>query len=147
VTASRTVQPTYIGRAFQDAKVYDAMRVGVLTCTPDTSLQDAARIMSGYEIHCLIVADPEVGRHAGAWRVVDALDVASAEAEGKTRSVGEIASAPVVTIDSNAPLADAARLMAERRSDHLVAVTAGSDRPVGVISASGLAAVLAWGRS
>ena len=147
MTASRTVQRTYVGRRFQDAKVYDAMRVGVVTCTPDTSLQDAARMMSGYEIHCLIVADPEVGRHAGAWRVVDALDVARAEADGHAQSVGEIASDAAVTIDSNAPLAAAARLMAERRSDHLVAVMAGTDRPVGVISSSGLAAVLAWGSS
>jgi hypothetical protein len=37
--------------------------------------------------------------------------------------------------------------MAEHRTSHLVAVQPGSDRPVGVISSSGIAAVLAWGRS
>jgi CBS domain-containing protein len=144
---SPTSQRTYVGPDFASAKVYDAMRVGVVTCTPDTSLEDAARMMSGYEIHCLIVADPEAGRHAGAWGVVDALDVARAEAEGKARTVGEIATADVVMVDSEAPLSEAARLMAERHSSHLVAVLAGTDRPVGVLSASGLAAVLAWGGS
>jgi CBS domain-containing protein len=147
MSASSTGQRSYIGPGFQDAKVYDAMRVGVVTCTPDASLQDAARIMSGYQIHCLVVAEPIAGRHAGAWRVVDALDVARAEADGSARSVGEIATAAAVTIDSNAPLAEAAWVMAERNSDHLVAVMAGTDRPVGVLSASGLTAVLAWGRS
>jgi CBS domain-containing protein len=147
MSVSRTGSRTYVGPAFDDARVYDAMRVGVVTCTPDTSLQDAARMMSGYGIHCLVVADPATGRHTVSWRVVDALDVARAEAEGMVRSVGEIASDDVVTIDSEAPLSEAARLMAERRSPHLVAVSAGTDRPVGVPSASGLAAVLAWGSS
>jgi CBS domain-containing protein len=78
---------------------------------------------------------------------VDALGVARAEADGKVRSVGEIATRDLATIDSNAPLSEAARLMAERRTAHLVAVQPGTDQPAGVLSASGLAAVLAWGRS
>lgn len=147
MSASSAAQRTYVGPAFDDARVYDAMRVGVITCLPDTSLQDAARMMSGYGIHCLVVAPAEAGRHAGSWEVVDALDVARAEAEGKVRTVGEIASPELVTVESSAPLSEAARLMAERRSSHIVAVTPGTDRPVGVLSASGLAAVLAWGRS
>lgn len=147
MSASRTQPPRYIGPAFGNARVYDAMRVGVVTCTPDTSLQDAARIMSGYGIHCLVVAAVEAGRHAESWSVVDALDVARAEADGKGQTVGELGAADVVTIDSNTPLSEAARRMAERRSPHLIAVLAGTDRPVGVLSTSDLAAVLAWGRS
>jgi CBS domain-containing protein len=147
MSATSTAQRTYVGPAFGEARVGDAMRVGVVTCTPDTSLRDAARMMSGYGIHCLIVADVEAGRHAGSWRVVDALDVARAEADGKAKSVGEVATEDAVTISSDAPLSEAARLMAERRASHLVAVLPGTDRPVGVVSASGLAAVLAWGRS
>ena len=140
-----TRQRTYLGPAFAEAKVHDAMRVGVVTCQPETSLEDAARMMSGYGIHCLVVADPATGRHAESWRVVEALDVARAEAEGKARSVRDVATGDVVTIDSDAPLSQAARLMAERRSPHLIAVQPGTDRPVGVLSSSGLAAVLAWG--
>jgi CBS domain-containing protein len=147
MSASSTGLPTYAGPAFDEAKVYDAMRVGVVTCTPDTSLQDAARMMTGYGIHCLVVANPEAGRHAAAWGVVDALDVARAEADGKARSVGEVETTDVVTINSDAPLSEAARRMAEGRIPHLVAVLPGTDRPVGVLSSSGLAAVLAWGRS
>jgi CBS domain-containing protein len=145
MSATTVSERTYIGPAFADAKVYDAMSVGVVTCRPETSLADAARIMTGYRIHCLIVADPQAGPHARSWGVVDALDVARAEAEGRTGAVGEIATTELITIDSNAPLTRAARLMAEQRISHLVAVQPGTDRPVGVISASGLAAVLAWG--
>ena len=145
MSATTAPERAYVGPAFANAKVHDAMRVGVVTCGPDTSLADAARIMTGYGIHCLIVADPQAGPHARSWGVVDALDVARAEAEGRTGAVGEIAATELVTIDSGAPLTRAARLMAEQSVSHLVAVQPGTDRPVGVISASGLAAVLAWG--
>jgi CBS domain-containing protein len=142
-----TRQRSYIGPAFEDAKVRDAMRVGVVTCLPDTSLGDAARMMSGYGIHLLIVADRESGGHTRDWGAVDALDVARAEAEGRRRTVGEIAVGDLQTIDSNAPLSTAARQMAESGVSHLVAVQPGTDRPVGVLSSAGLTAVLAWGHS
>ncbi len=102
MSATTVTERTYIGPAFADAKVSDAMRVGVVTCRPDTSLADAARIMTGYRIHCLIVTDPQAGPHARSWGVVDALDVARAEAEGRTGAVGEIAATELVTIDSSA---------------------------------------------
>jgi CBS domain-containing protein len=140
-------QRSYVGPAFSDAKVHDAMHVGVITCPPETSLGDAARMMNSHGVHCLVVAD--VG-HAGRerpWGVVDALDVALAEAQGSAAAVGEIAKARVITIDSNASLHEAARVMAERRVSHLVVVRPATNSPAGVISASGLAAVLAWGRS
>jgi CBS domain-containing protein len=123
------------------------MHVGVVTCSPDTPVPDAARMMAGYGIHCLIVADigpTGASHHRG---VIDALEVAAAASDAQARTVGEIATTEPLTIESNARLEDAARLMAEHRATHLVAVQPGSDRPVGVISASGLMAVLAWGRS
>jgi CBS domain-containing protein len=137
--------PAYYGPAFAEARVRDAMRVGLVTCMPSATPSDAARMMTGYGIHCLIVADAATGGHTEPLGVVDALDVARAEAEGRG-SVGEIATEPV-TVNSDAPLADAARAMAEHRTSHLIAVQPGTDRPVGVVSASGIAAVLAWGRS
>jgi CBS domain-containing protein len=137
--------PAYIGPSFGDARVHDAMRVGLVTCRPGASPADAARMMAGYGIHCLIVADPGTGGHTQPLGVVEALDVARAEADGRER-VEEIATEPV-TIASDAPLADAARAMAEGRVSHLIAVHPGTDRPVGVVSTSGLTAVLAWGRS
>ena len=70
------------------------MRLGVVTCQPETSLEDAARTMSGYGIHLLIVARPQPDRHTRRWGAVDALDVARAEAYGRARTVGEIAVTP-----------------------------------------------------
>ena len=105
------------------------MRVGLVTCRPSTSPADAARMMAGYGIHCLILADPATGGHAQPLGVVDALDVARGEADGRER-IEEIATDPM-TIDSDAPLADAARSMAERRTSHLIAVQPGRIVPWG----------------
>jgi CBS domain-containing protein len=101
-------------------------------------------MMASFRIHSLIVADPESGRHARSWPR-STRSTSHAPAAGRAGTVGEIVSTDVVTIDSNAPLTQAARVMAEQGISHLVAVQPRTDRPVGVISASGPAAVLAWG--
>ena len=51
------VERTYVGPAFADATVHDAMRVGVVSCRPETKLADVARIMDGYGIHSVVVSD------------------------------------------------------------------------------------------
>jgi CBS domain-containing protein len=43
----RQMERSYVGPALDDAKVHDAMRVGVITCRPETSLNDVARMMVG----------------------------------------------------------------------------------------------------
>jgi CBS domain-containing protein len=144
---TKPFQRTYAGPSFERAQVHDAMRVGVITCRAETTLSDVARMMTGYGIHCVIVSDVDPAGHGRPWGVVDALDVAAAGPEFDTRTAGEAASTDLVTIDSDAPLSRAAELMAEHGTTHLVAVQPGTDQPVGVIGASGLAAVLAWGDS
>jgi CBS domain-containing protein len=147
MTTTRPNQRSYVGPAFADARVYDAMHVGVVTCGPDTSIADAARMMSGYGIHCLIVADIDPSGRSHHRGVIDSLELAAAASGRRARTVRDTATTEPLTIESNASLEEAARLMAEHRETHLLAMQPGSDRPVGVISASGLMAVLAWGRS
>src|SRR5262245_61761118 len=144
MTTTKPFQPTYVGPPFDEARVHDAMRLGVITCQPETTLADVARMMTGYGIHCVIVSGVDPAGEGRPWGVVDALDVAAAGAEAGSRTAGDVASKNLVTIASDAPLQEAAREMAEHRVTHLVAVHPGTDRPVGVIGASGLAAVLAW---
>jgi CBS domain-containing protein len=146
MTRTQPFQRSYVGPGFEQAHVRDAMRLGVITCRPETTLADVARMMSGYGIHCVVVADVDAGGHNRPWGVVDAVDVAAAGADAHTRTAGEVATTDLVTIESDAPLKRAAELMAEHGTTHLIAVQPGTDKPVGVIAASGLAAVLAWGR-
>jgi CBS domain-containing protein len=134
---------TYVGPAFEDARVYDAMRVGVVTCRPQTKLTDVARMMAGYGIHSVVVE--EVGGEGGLWGIVTSLDLAGAADAVDSLTAGEVASTDLVTIHSNESLKRAAELMAEHGVAHLVAVQPETERPAGMISARGIAAVLAYG--
>lgn len=144
---SATLQPYrhyYVGPDFEHARVHDVMRVGVVTCQPETTLRDACRIMVGYQIHSLLVGD--IGSGESPWGIVTDLDIAAAAAsniDGLT--AGDVASRDLATVPANETLAGAAKLMAERECSHLLAVQPDTGHPVGVISALGLASVLAAG--
>ena len=138
------VERSYIGPAFKDAEVHDAMRVGVVTCRPETKLADVAQIMVGYDIHSVVVSDVQGER--GMWGIVTSLDLARRPEELGWLTAGEMASTDPVTIASNEPLGRAAELMAEHGVTHLIAVQPETGRPAGMISARGLAAALAYGR-
>ena len=138
------MERTYLGPAFADAKVHDAMRVGVITCRPQTSLNDVARMMVGYDVHSVIVSD--VKGDEGAWGIVTTVDLARAAEDLDTLTAGDVATRDLVTIASDEPLARAADLMAQNGISHLVAVQPGTDRPAGMVSARSLAGALAQGR-
>lgn len=138
------MERSYIGPVFEDAKVHDAMRVGVITCRPETKLADVARMMVGYDVHSVVVS--EVQGEAGMWGIVTSLDLARRPDELESLTAGEVATRDLVTIDSSEALGRAAELMAEHRVTHLIAVQPDTGRPAGMISARGLAAVLAYGR-
>ncbi|MET0760718.1 MAG: CBS domain-containing protein [Thermoleophilaceae bacterium] len=138
------MEGSYVGPAFDDARVYDAMRVGVVTCRPETKLADVARMMVGYDIHSVVVAGVQGERRM--WGIVTALDLARVPDALGSLTAADVASTDLVTIDSDEPLGRAAKLMAEHQVTHLIAVQPGTDLPAGMVSARGLAAALAYGR-
>jgi len=121
------------------------MRVGVITCRPETKLTDLARMMVGYDVHSVVVADVDPER--GLWGIVTSLDLARAADELSSVMAREVATTNLITIRSNESLSRAAEVMAEHGVTHLIVLHPDSDDPVGVISARGLAAALAYGRS
>jgi CBS domain-containing protein len=123
----RQVERSYVGPAFEDAKVRDAMRVGVITCRPETRLDDVARMMVGYDVHSVVVADVEGKK--GLWGIVTSLDLARAGGDLGSRTAGEVASTDLITVRSNESLQRAARLMAEHGMTHLIAVQPDSNEP------------------
>jgi CBS domain-containing protein len=139
-------QAPYVGPSFKDAKVHDVMRVGVVTCRPQTPLEDVARIMVSYQIHSVVVDDPDATMHP--WGIVTDLDVAiGASSPDEELTAGDLTmSEGLVTVPANESLARAAQLMSKHRVSHLMAVQPESGRPVGVISALGIAAVVARSR-
>jgi CBS domain-containing protein len=139
------MERSYFGPAFGDAQVHNVMRVGVVTCRPETKLADVARMMVGYDIHSIVVA--EVGE-ASPLGIVTSLDLAKVPDELDSLTAGDIASKDLVTIKSNESLENAANLMADHGVSHLIVVQPEQeDRPAGVISARDLTLALAYGRS
>lgn len=145
---SSTLQPYrhyYVGPEFEHARVHDVMRVGVVTCQPNTSLRDVARIMVGYQIHSLVVGD--AGSPDAPFGILTDLELAKAAARDMSDlTAQDVATSELVTIAANEPLAAAAKLMAEHRCTHLLAVQPETGRPVGVVSALGIASVIAAGQ-
>jgi CBS domain-containing protein len=139
------MEQSYIGPAFEQAKVHDAMRVGVVTCRPETKLTDVARMMVGYDIHSVVVSD--VQSEGDLWGIVTSLDLARAPDELDRLTAGEVASRDLVTIRSDESLQKAAELMAEHGIAHLIVVQPDTDRPAGMISTRSIAGALAYGRS
>lgn len=140
-----TVEGRYPPPSFDEAQVADVMHPGVLTCPPETPLTTVARMMARYRVHAIVVTDFEdEGEGEEPWRVVSDLDVAGAVAAGEfsEMSAGGVAGTEVVTIASDAPLREVARLMAEHGVAHLVVIAAESSGPVGIISTLDLAGAL-----
>lgn len=142
-TIVNPLQHSFVAPPFEKATVVDAMRVGVVSCPPETSIREVARIMATYRIHCVLVSDVEGHQ---PWGVVSDLDiVAGAGANIDKLTAREVASTEVVTIAPDDTMLLAAQLMAERKAAHLVVVQPHSGQPVGVLSTLDLAGVLAWG--
>ena len=141
------LQASFLSPRFEDAKVYDAMRVGVISCAPDTPLREVARMMSTYHVHSIVVN--EVGGGDGApWGVVSDLDLALAAGratEGATAD--EIARTELLTVDADETLKRATQQMAEHEISHLVVIQPQTGHPVGVLSTLDVAGVLAWGET
>jgi CBS domain-containing protein len=141
-TAPQIDQPRYIGPPFDQARVHDAMRVGVVTCRPQTPLRDVAQMMVNYGMHAIVVQ--EVEDRSRPWGIVSTLDIAAAAATDLTElTAGSAATTDVVTVPADEPLEKAAKLMSAHGVTHLVVVEPATGWPCGVLSASGLAAVLA----
>src|ERR1051325_8620926 len=131
-TALEPDQVRYAGPPFDQARVHDAMRVGVVTCRPETPLRDVAHMMAGYGIHSVVVEQLEADSRV--WGIVSAIDVARAAAAGSSDltalTAGDVATTELVTIPADETLRRAARLMTEHGVGHLIAVQPEDGRPV-----------------
>ena len=122
---------------FAQAVAGDAMHEGIVTCGVDATVLEVAAAMAAARIHCVVVAG--VVRRGTtehlSWGVLSDLDLMAALASGdESARAASLAATATVTVETDEPLAEAARIMAEQQVAHLVVVERGADRPVGVLS-------------
>ena len=142
-TTSDTLRHTFHAPPFDKAVVLDAMRVGVISCSPDSTLREVARVMATYRVHSVVISETQGDR---PWGIVSDVELAAAANNDvdkiRARDIGR---GEVVTVSPDDGLGRAARLMADHGVSHLVVVQPHSGQPVGVLSTLDIAGVLAWG--
>jgi CBS domain-containing protein len=146
LTMTDTITPyrgDYIRPAFRNATVADAMSPGIITCGPDAPLAAVAELMARHGVHAVAVGGIAAGHLV--WGVIDSLDLVRALCmEDGPADASAITRQPALSIEPEAPLVVAARLMVEREVAHLIVVD--GERPVGVVSTLDIAGAAAWGR-
>lgn len=132
-----------------DMRVAELMTIDPINVAMDAPIEEAEDLMRRHHVTGLPVVD-EAGRLVGVISQTDILflDVPEVRALIRGRAhgvrVGEVMSAPPVTIDAVASVQDAAIRMHTESIHRLVAVD-DHGRPVGVISAMDFVALVAEG--
>ncbi len=133
--------------ATEDLRVADLMTIDPIVVSVDASIEEAEELLRSHRITGLPVVDLS-GRLVGVVSQTDLLYLAVPTIQALIRHresgirIGEVMSVPPVTIETIAPIRQAARLMNEQRLHRLVAVD-DYGRPVGVVSAMDFVALAA----
>jgi len=145
VVSRHVVEPVSVDQPLLEERlVSDVMHHGVLTCHSGSSLRDIARTMRSHGIHAVAIWGDEEGDSVGFRGIVSDLDLITAAARGESLAspAAKAARTDIVCVRAGADLLEAARLMADHRTTHLVVLADDRDRPVGVVSTLDLAAAL-----
>uniref|UniRef100_A0A831THL0 Cyclic nucleotide-binding/CBS domain-containing protein n=1 Tax=Thermorudis peleae TaxID=1382356 RepID=A0A831THL0_9BACT len=113
------------------ARCRDIARSPVLTCSPATPIQEAARRMTEHRVNSIVVVD-EAGHGSGIVTDWDLRERVVAAGLDYLQPVSQIMSSPLVTVAGDEPVAEAIRLMIARNIHHLVVVDGA--RPIGMIT-------------
>ena len=116
------------------------MQLGFFECAPDTGIAAVAAMLATHRIHCLVVPDVDGGGDRRSWATVSDREVLRALLDGPARrTAGEIARRDVLGVRPDDSLLHAAGLMMQRDVAHLVVLSPGTERPVGIVSSLDLA--------
>jgi CBS domain-containing protein len=138
-----TFEGSYLTPAFEHARVADAMRAGVISCPPDTSMHVVARMMATNHVHAVVVSGL-AGR--GPWGVVTDRDLLAVAPEASDCLAGSCATPDPVMVKPSESLRVAVGLMREHGVTHLLVGDPESDHPIGVLSSLDVAGIVGWGR-
>ncbi|MFN3337481.1 MAG: CBS domain-containing protein, partial [Thermomicrobium sp.] len=132
LTALERQEESGDGSLLLSAACRSVARQPLLTCTPETSVREAARRMSAERVNSIVVVDAE-GVGIGIVTDWDLRERVVALGRSLETPVREVMSSPLVTIDADQLLLEAVRLMIGRRINHLVVTEEG--KPLGMVTA------------
>ncbi len=125
--------------------VRDAMHEGVVSCSPDASLEEVAGLMRERGITGIVVVKDAVA--VGVISQTDLVNAAFVQPYlryWRGMAAHHLMSSPVVAVRPDAPLADAIEILRSRKIHRLVVTEAAEtgERPVGILSTTDIARVL-----
>lgn len=123
--------------------VRDWMHRGVISCRPETSIEEVAATMESKDISALVVVN-EAGDAVG---VISRTDLVNARfvqpymRHWRGLSAEHLMSRPVLSVTPETPIREAVALLREKKIHRLVVVErqGGRERPVGILSVTDLA--------
>jgi CBS domain-containing protein len=151
--SATTTTPTnhgYRTPSFEQATVADAMHPGVMSCHPDATLADVARIMAAHHVHCLTVMGIT---HKGSdesfvWGIISDRDLLEGGMSGDpTTTARALARHAIINVAPQTPLREAGGLMLAHGASHLVVADPETQVPIGILSTLDVAGVIAWGEA
>lgn len=123
-----------------DIFVARLMSSGVRSVTPDTLVEDAARLMLEHEIGSLVVVD-EDGELEGILTTTDFVEIVASSHPKAETTVSRYMTTDVITTTAQASIRDVADAMVEHGFHHMPVVDE-TEGVVGMITTSDLAAYL-----
>jgi CBS domain-containing protein len=126
--------------------VRDLMHRGLITCRQTAALGQVAVLLAQHHVHALVVVDrdnrpvgliSDTDLLAGEWLSQDNESLATM----RRLCAGDLMSYPILSIEADAPLHDAAKILIEKDVNRLLVTEQG--RPVAMISSSDFVASIA----
>ena len=131
-----------------DTRVRDVLHVGVISCAPDTALDDVAALMRENAVTALVVV--EGGVASGVISQTDLVNAAFVQPYmryWRGMVARHLMTSPVVSVRPDTTLTEAVDVLRARKIHRLVVtepVPAG-ERPIGILSTTDLARVVGAG--
>jgi osmoprotectant transport system ATP-binding protein len=99
------------------ALVRDLMHRGVITCHPQTSIKEVARIMDANNVRSVVVTDDS----GEVWGIVSLISILKAWGKDmQTMTAEDLVKPYTVTISPDSPVEEAVSLLQRKRVEHLV---------------------------
>jgi CBS domain-containing protein len=127
-------------------RVADVMHHGIVSCTRTTNAREIAQLMISHGVHCVAVLSPspEPGHPPLIWGIVTDLNLLGALADNNSQANAEtLAGGQVIRVRPSQTINEAADVMAASSAHHLVVIDPDNHQPIGIISTSDIAPLLA----
>ncbi|WP_298718794.1 EAL domain-containing protein [uncultured Oceanisphaera sp.] len=119
-----------------DLPVERLMHSGLLSCSPDTPVHEAAERMAHRRCSSVLIMDH--GAAVGIWTEHDSLRLDFNDPDSLRTPIGDVMSSPVSSLHLNTPVSEVARRFHEEQRRHFLVVD-DNDQPRGIVSQTDIA--------